>query len=51
MAMLSEHSVTIAEHLGNATGTTLLRLTQGGIVERSLDQLRDEIESRGRRLP
>ena len=49
MGLLSEHSVRIARQLENAEGSVLLRLTQGGIVERSLDQLRQEIEERGRR--
>jgi hypothetical protein len=51
MALLSAHSVRIAKLLSEASGSVLLRLTQGGIVERSLDELRDEIEGRGSHLP
>lgn len=51
MALLSAHSVRIAERLRAATGSVLLRVTQGAIVERSLDELRDEIEGKSSRLP
>jgi hypothetical protein len=51
MGMLSEHSVRLARMLEAARESVLLSLTPRGVTERSLEQLRDEIEGRGRRLP
>jgi hypothetical protein len=50
LSLLSLNVIRIAEHLQNASGCVLLKLDQGGIRERTLQELRDEIEGK-QKLP
>lgn len=50
LGVLSQHSSSVGSALSRVADPTLLRVTQGGVVERSLEELRREFEE-GRELP
>ncbi len=50
LSLVSAHSLRIAKALDGGK-TVLLRLTQGGVVERTLEELRKEVAGNTRHLP